>query len=72
MAERKLGGGHNFEEKVTLEIILFLTAVFFLIKRGYNFETANIMRLHAKFNKSSKICVVRTSASPGSGGSSNM
>ena len=49
---------------------MFLTAIFFLIKRGYNFETANIMRLYAKFNKNSKICDVRTSASPG--GSSNM
>ena len=44
---------------------MFLTAIFFLIKRGYNFETANIMRLYAKFNKNSKICDVRTSALPG-------
>ena len=58
------GGGHNFDEKVTLEINFVFNCSFFLIKRGYNFETANIMRLYAKFNKNSKICDVRTSASP--------
>ena len=38
--------------------------VFFLMKRGYNFETANIMRLYAQFNEDSKICDVRSYVSP--------
>ena len=33
-----------------------------MIKRIYNFETANIIRLYAKFNKNSEICDACTSA----------
>ena len=50
---------------MTLEINLVFNCSFFPDKEGLNFETANIMRLYAIFNKNSKICDVRTSASPG-------
>ena len=53
---------HILTKKVTPEINFVLTAFFFLIKRGYNFEIANIMRLYANFNKNSKICDVYSSA----------
>ena len=50
---------------MTLEINFVFNCSFFPDKEGYNFETVNIMRLYAKFNKNSQICDVRTFASPG-------